>query len=64
MKEFKIKSPIEMYQMLNKIKKDDTESFKDVLNYISELESNLSTYQMALDHIKYSIDSHNVNVTR
>lgn len=64
MKEFKIKSPIETYQMIICIDKSNNESFKEILDYIQQLECNLSTYQMALDHIRYSIDTHNVNVTR
>lgn len=64
MKEFKIKTPNEMFEMLNKIEPNSLESCRDVLAYIVWLESHLSTYQMALDQIKYQIESHNVNVTR
>lgn len=64
MKEFKIKSPTELFKMINKINKDDLESYRDVLDYVDKLESALCNYQMVLDQIKYSIDTHNVNVTR
>lgn len=64
MKEFKLKTPIEVFDMLNNIEPNNLESCRDVLDYIGWLESHLSTYQMTLDQIKYQIESHNVNVIR
>lgn len=64
MKEFKIKMPHDLYEMLQKIEPNNLDSCRDVIDYIGHLESNLSTYQMALDNIRTSIDYHNQNVTR
>lgn len=64
MKEFKLKTPIELYAMIQKIEPDNIKSCSDILDYVGWLESHLSTYQMTLDQIKYQIESHNVNVTR